>query len=484
MKRPLPERSISTDLPASVSVRGMSIGRHLRRAGIRRIVFGIALAALGATAVALPGGPATRAVADSGSALGAGGEYHALTPTRIFDSRPESSIHDVDPLGVKPATPQDLTFDVQLLDLGGVPAEGVLAVMANVTVVAPTANGHLSAYPTNQRPDPLTSIVNFTIGTTVPNSALLVPGADGNMTMLLHGATAGEAHVVIDVFGWFSSSAHATRGARLHPLTPKRVFDTRPSETPDGWTPTGPLEAGGVLQVPIAGHAGVPSSGVSGVFVNVTGVSPTAHTHLSVLPEAPTEPPNTSNLNLAPRDVRANASIVPIGDDGKIYIYNHAGLTDVVVDVVGYLEEGVDVETYTGRVVPLSSPFRLFDTREATFGSTPLGPRQAETWGASDFVASVSIGGVSGVAQIAAIGTLTDAGTTRQYPTRPLEGTFLTLYSGDITPVPVVSNLNAREGKAVPNLAMIRYDAATTFNVYNEQGYTHYLYDVAAVVLG
>ena len=78
-----------------------------------------------------------------------GGEFHPLTPARIFDSRPATSHQRVAPPGAKPmGAPEPATFDIELLGLGGIPADAanVLAVVVNITVTEPGANGYLEAY--------------------------------------------------------------------------------------------------------------------------------------------------------------------------------------------------------------------------------------------------------------------------------------------------------------------------------------------------
>jgi len=58
-----------------------------------------------AASVAIPVGSAMAPVtAAAPSSLGSGGEYHPLTPQRIFDSRPDPtlSLNDVAPPGAKP----------------------------------------------------------------------------------------------------------------------------------------------------------------------------------------------------------------------------------------------------------------------------------------------------------------------------------------------------------------------------------------------
>ena len=152
--------------------------------------------------VAPSGSPAAAAVPDMGS----GGEFHLLPPARIFDSRPSFSINDIDPKGPKPLGVGPAPFDIGLLGLGGIPTDptNVLAVVVNITVTDPGANGYLEAYGKGARPADRTSIVNFGPGQTVPNVAIVRPGTDGQLEIGLFGQS-GTANVVVDVFGWFST---------------------------------------------------------------------------------------------------------------------------------------------------------------------------------------------------------------------------------------------------------------------------------------
>ena len=60
-------------------------------------------------------------------------------------------------------------------------------------------------YGKGAQPAVRTSIINFAPSQTVPNVAIVRPGADGQLTIGLFGQS-GTAHVVVDVFGWFSTS--------------------------------------------------------------------------------------------------------------------------------------------------------------------------------------------------------------------------------------------------------------------------------------
>jgi hypothetical protein len=83
----------------------------------------------------------------------------------------------------------------------------------------------------------------------------------------------------------------------------------------------------------VTGLAGVPDNATA-VVVNLTAVDPSAQTFLTVFPALPR--PNVSDLNPAPGTVRANLVVATLSATGKILIYNNAGSTNVVVDVLGW----------------------------------------------------------------------------------------------------------------------------------------------------
>jgi hypothetical protein len=469
----------------------MKSGRHLAR------LTAATLLVIGAAAVVPAGASSVHAATCATNSLCGGGEFHPLTPTRIFDSRPTLAINDVAPLGAKPlAAPSPATFDIQLLGLGGVPstATDVLAVVVNITVTEPGANGYLEAYGKGAKPAVRTSLINFGPNQTVPNVAIVRPGADGQLEIGLFGQS-GTAQVIVDVFGWFSTSATtdtaSVGGARLIPTTPSRVLDTRPGPLSVGRPSQTPLAAKETMVLPIRGVDGInptvsnvvpDSPNVTGVLLNVVGITGSNSTHLSVFPnDLGGQDPTTSNLNLAPNVIKANLVFVPVGSDGSVRIFNNQGSTDVVADVVGYMLSGQDPLTRAGRVVPLSSPYRTFDTREAQWGGVPLGPGQAEDWSFAEFAASVAIGPDAVGNQLAVIGNLTSAELKRQYPSVPA-ASFLTAYPTGATR-PLSSNLNTVEGPPVPNMAILKYGTQNTVRVYNLAGYAHYLFDASAVVL-
>lgn len=453
-------------------------------------------AALAVTAVAaVASGTTPPDVAEAQTGPGAGGEYHPLTPTRIFDSRPPG-INDVAPLGKKPATSAGYDFDVQVTGLGGVPADPsrVLAVVANVTVIEPEASGWMAVRPSGTpMPDPPSSLVNFSAGRNVPNTAIVGVGADGKITVRLRAT--GRAHVAIDVSGWISTSSYETRGARLVPVGPARVLDSRRAGGLLRSQETRSLTIRGANSFEPTITSVVPNRPtVSAVMVNIVAINRQSGSRPTYVTATPTPIPSgtlptVSNVNLPAGMVKTNMAIVPIGTDGRIHFFNFSGDLHLAIDVLGYFESDSDQDS-TGRIVPLDAPFRALDTREAVFGSVPLGNGTLEEWSFAAFADSVEKENTSGVQenlgpQSALIGNLTATGLQRTYPSTPVS-TYLTAYPGDVGR-PLVSNLNLTEGPSVPNMSLVRYgstaNSSNSVKVYNHAGSVHYVLDVYAVVL-
>jgi hypothetical protein len=123
--------------------------------------------------------------------------YTGLTPRRILDTRPPP----YGPIGIATAGPVGPAQSVNLtvLNVGGVPATGVGAVVLNVTATEPTANTFVTVFPTGGGL-PTASNLNPAAGTTTPNLVIVSPGANGQVTLY---NAAGSAHLVVDVLGWF-----------------------------------------------------------------------------------------------------------------------------------------------------------------------------------------------------------------------------------------------------------------------------------------
>ena len=132
--------------------------------------------------------------------------------------------------------------------------------------------------------------------------------------------------------------------------------------------------------------------------------------------------------------------------------------------------------------MPLSSPYRTFDTRAAACGGVALGPGQAEDWSFADFASSVAIGPDSVGNQLAVIGNLTSASAHAPVPVRCRAARS----SPPTRPAPNDrcrrTSTPSKGPAAVPNMAVLKYGANNTVRVYNLAGYAHYLFDASAVV--
>lgn len=447
----------------------------------RRTFFAALGAAMLAAGAALGGGSATAQIAPS--ELGAAGEMHVVSPQRIVDTRVGIGVD----AGPRPIRLQGRSFDAAVLGLGGVPAQSdrVLAVLANITVTDATVQGYVTASPCCGELVTASNI-NFSPGRTVANMAIIRPGDDGRARFTLAGPAAGTAHIIVDVFGWISSVENPGRGARLVPVNPGRLFDSRRAE------PLGPrtwrrINVRGADVVNAEGAVVVrdivpASTDVTAVMLNVTGINDRSRataTWMSLVPARVAGGPSTSNLNLSGGQVRGNLVVVPIAPDGRIFLYNDASTVDVLVDVVGYFRTGVPTDTRAGRLQPMTAPFRVFDTRQPEFGSSRLGANQAEPWDFAPVIATTTVDGFSIGAVQALLGNLTATGFERQRGGPA--STYLTMYPGPS--LPDTSNINLGAGEDVANLALAPLASDLTLRVYNAAGSVHYLYDLSAMVL-
>ncbi|MER7521028.1 FlgD immunoglobulin-like domain containing protein [Streptomyces sp. NPDC126499] len=244
---------------------------------------------------------------------GEGDRFLPVEPARILDTRAG--------LGApKAKVGAARTVNVRVTGRGGVPATGVSAVVLNLTATNPSAATFVSVYPYGTLRTAASNL-NVSAGRTAAN-AVVVPVKDGQITLYNH---AGMVDLLADMSGYFTTDA--AQGARFQPVTPARVMDTRQGL---GGHKLGPAQG---VALPVAGTGGVPATGASAVVLNVTATNATAPTYLAATTSAGT--PTVSNINLLPGGTVPNLVVVPV-TGGRIYLYNHAGSTDVIVDVFGY----------------------------------------------------------------------------------------------------------------------------------------------------
>ncbi len=153
--------------------------------------------------------------------------------------------------------------------------------------------------------------------------------------------------VIVDVTGYMTgATAPAGSDGLFVPITPARLLDTR---TPGPASSGQPIASSATLPLPIAGHGGVPGSGVQAVALNVTATRTQAPGYVTTWP-ANTPITDTSSLNYvaAGRSV-PNHVVAPI-NGGAVSFYSFGG-TDLLVDVMGYWLDATAVAPGTGGAV-------------------------------------------------------------------------------------------------------------------------------------
>ena len=392
-------------------------------------------------------GSSTTSVALTGTgAVGAAGEgtpYTAVPPTRILDTRPNN--------GVGP----DGTKSVKVTGVGGVPANAD-AVIMNVTVTEPTADGFITVYPTGTA-RPTASNLNFVAGQNIANLVTAKVGTGGQVNIYNF---AGNTHVLFDVVGYFpagggatSLSANAAQGGEFVPLSPARVLDTRSG--------SGPLGPNSSLDLQVTGNGGVPATGVAAVVMNVTGTNTTAPGFLTAWPTGQARQ-TTSTLNFVAGQSVPNLAVVPIGTGGKVSIYNFDGNTDVIADVVGYYT-AAGVTVPGGGLFHAMSPLRFLDTR-------PEADNKTLEDGGTVTTPIVGLAGIPAEA-VGVVANVTATNTT-------VPG-FLTVFPAG-SAVPGTSSLNfTGHEPGVPNLVMSKLGsgAIDIFN-FSPGGTTDAIVDV------
>jgi hypothetical protein len=247
--------------------------------------------------------------------------------------------------------------------------------------------------------------------------------------------------------------AVAATGAEgeFHPIAPVRVYDSRD---------IGAIPAGQVRNVTVAGLVGLPASGIQAVALNVTVDRPTADSYLSVFARDDlTTNPQTSNLNFRAGQTTPNMVITRLGIAGQISIFNGAGMSDVLVDVMGWFNSAGGIR---GSLYHTTTPSRLFDTRvdvRSDGTKRPVGP--------NDLVVYSPTGNApSSTAKLTAM--MLNVTATNQ-----TEASYLQVFPfTSPSNLPTTSNLNFRPGQgAVPNAVITMVNPADgAIGFYNYTG--------------
>ena len=411
----------------------------------------------------------------SGAPGAAVGGFHALAPTRILDTRTNVGITGVMMPGDGRSTSGNgytrratmLNHELKVTGVGGIPAAGVSAVLLNVTAIASSSPGFLTAFPRPPAvgdifadqatfgPIPPTSNLNFATGEITPNLVLVKVGAGGTIRFNYSGYAG--MHVIADVAGWFDSGASTTApgGLRFTGIAPVRLMDTR-----NGIGDTiGRFRPGDSRALLVTNTKGIPASAKS-VVVNITAAYVPNGGYVTAYPDGEALP-NASNLNISPGGTRSNLAVVKVGTNGKIRLAGFESDMDLIVDIFGYYSS-------SGGLTTIIDPNRVFDTRIGLHTTlAPFGPGETR---------NVQIGGLAGVPPNAT------AVIVNVTVVSPSSWGWLSVWPAGQTR-PTVSNLVWFPGLTVPNMTIVGVGAGGQISIYNELGNASVIVDVFGYVV-
>jgi hypothetical protein len=134
------------------------------------------------------------------TATPAGYQYQALAPTRICDTRFVFASCSPGPIGAGTSNQRTLIVAGNY----GFPTLGsgttLVAIVANLTGIAPSTRTFLTLYPANLPGPPGVSDLNLEAGAVLANLSLVELDTNGDAD-LYNGA--GSVNAIIDVEGWF-----------------------------------------------------------------------------------------------------------------------------------------------------------------------------------------------------------------------------------------------------------------------------------------
>ena len=255
-------------------------------------------------------------------------DYFPGVPWRALDTRTTEDGPALEPQ----------TYTVQSIDYGP-DSVGIAALAVNVTAVRPQSKGFLNAWNGDENAIPNTSNLNFAAGQTTSNM-VIVPvthrtDTDGSplVDFAVGNASTGKVDVIVDIVGVYA----AGDGLRFRSAgSPKRIVDTRYG--------VGTTTLSGGMTRTVTAPSTVVNADTIALVANATAVKPTAATYLTLWETGLTRS-SASNLNPAAGQTVANMAMVALSDPKRFNIYNHAGTTNVIVDVAGRFDISPNLAT-------------------------------------------------------------------------------------------------------------------------------------------
>jgi uncharacterized protein YvpB len=292
------------------------------------------------------------------SASNPAGEFHAIAPLRVCDTRADQSAngcnqgHSTDnKLGqghvVKvtvSGVPRGVTGSPASIPDDGTAGAAVL----NLTAIAGSQATFLSVFPTQSdgtcaTSQPGSSTISVAAGAVEANRVIvpLGPSHTGGPSIDVCAYNAvGTINFTLDATGWFgSTSGSPAVGAQYQAIEPTRICDTRSGS---GTECSGhQLTSRGTLLVAVAGVDGIPRSGPVAIIANLTAVSGSQGTYLTMYPADVSPRPNASDVNVIAGATLPNLVVVGMASGahaGDVNLFNAVGGISAVLDVEGWFQ--------------------------------------------------------------------------------------------------------------------------------------------------
>jgi len=251
-----------------------------------------------------------------------GNDFYTTVPERVLDSRTDWGVK----LDSQEYFPLPLTYGPDL-------DARIRGFVVTLTAVNATKAGFLAVTPTEPTGPPTTSSLNYQPGAAVAN---LVAAKTSQMnfegtnypTIWIANSSGAATHVLVDIVGLYAQEADGDEGLRFRPVTPTRILDTVHD--------LGAASVGASVDTVVAAPVNVSGRDTWALAGNITGVTPTANTFLTVWDEGTR--PGISSVNLTKGVTRANAAWTGVSATNTYSVFNKAGTTETLYDVSGTFE--------------------------------------------------------------------------------------------------------------------------------------------------
>lgn len=265
--------------------------------------------------------------------------------------------------------------------------------------------------------------------------------------------------------------------SRFAPLSPRRVFDTRP-DTLLNHTGAKPSSLQSIV-VPLAGLYGIPADATA-VVLNITATESEGAGYVQAFPTGRAQPGTSSNVNLERSgQTIPNAAIVKLGDGGAVTLFTTAS-THLVLDVSGAFVPATPLMggfvASEGRFKGIA-PTRMLDTRPGSLiqysGGKPAAGQIVE-------FSVAPMTQVPGITLPPTMPTPAHIGSVvlNVTATEASAAGYVQVAAGGALVPGQSSNLNLeRAGQTIPNLVIVPVSADRTVSIFTNAG-THLVVDV------